>query len=211
MVNQCLHIHAFWQELTETLDQLILEFEQSQTHLLIESYRKKLNRIDSNLTLRFERDDAGGPVEMVLGCDGYPESISAVCSLISMAPKLEGVELKAFNERLDPVPARVIIDEVLCSIHDYWCGLAVVADQLYLSVYYNSLQPPVEIDVRSEAIMFFLDALIGEYDLMTRVCSIDWYELPIDPMDYGLFPLAELRTKFDQNKQRIKPLGITVH
>jgi hypothetical protein len=59
--------------------------------------------------------------------------------------------------------------------------------------------------------MIFLDALIGEYELMTRVWSLDWLERPLDPRDYGLRPLSELREAFDRDKSAAAPIGMTMH
>lgn len=69
----------------------------------------------------------------------------------------------------------------------------------------------LEMDPRVEAVMILLDALIGEYELMTRIWSLDWYELPVEPLDYGLIPLADLRQAFDRIKDQVKPVGITIH
>jgi len=46
---------------------------------------------------------------------------------------------------------------------------------------------------------------------MTRVSTLDWYELPVDPVDFGLKPLAELRGVFDQARDAIDPIGLTYH
>ncbi len=59
--------------------------------------------------------------------------------------------------------------------------------------------------------MIYLDALIGEYDLMTRVSTLSWYELPVDPTDFGLQLLPELRDCFDQQRHQIEAIGITYH
>ncbi|QEW06291.1 hypothetical protein [Nitrincola iocasae] len=213
MVNDFEQIEAFWSQLEKTLDQLLES--QHESHFdadrLLEEYRERLQKIDRNLTFHFERDDEEGPVEMVFGCDGYPESIHSVLSLVSMAPALRGIEFKAFNERCNPVPARVNLGDEICQIEDFWCSLRLIEGKLQLAVYLEDMPDILEMDPRVEAVMIFMDALIGEFELMTRVWTLDWYELPVDPLDFGLFPLEDLRDKFDVIKEQVKPLGITLH
>jgi hypothetical protein len=57
----------------------------------------------------------------------------------------------------------------------------------------------------------FLDAIVGEYDLMTRIHSVNWLDLPEDPLDYGLKPLIELRQQFDLLRSKRPALGEALH
>lgn len=206
-------IEIFWQQLEQTLEQLL--GSQTETHfdadLLLEQYRTILHKIDRNLTFHFERDEGEGAVEMVFGCDGYPESIHSVLTLIGAAPALQGIEFRAFNERCNPVPACVNLGDEYCRIDDFWCSLRLIDNKLQLAIYMDDLPEILEMDPRVEAVMIFLDALIGEYELMTRIWSLDWYPLPQDPLDFGLMPLADLRGAFDTLKERVSPVGITLH
>jgi len=213
MSDDSKQIEAFWQQLEQTLDQLLetrgdLHFEAES---LLSSYRDSLQKIDRNLTFHFERETDEGPVDMVFGCDGYPESIHAVLSVVGAAPELSGINFRAFNNRYDPVPAFVNMGEELCEIDEFWCSLRLIEGKLQLAVYMSDAPDILEMDPRVEAVMILLDALVGEYELMTRVWSLDWYELPVEPLDYGLMPLSELRHAFDQLKDQVQPVGITIH
>jgi len=46
---------------------------------------------------------------------------------------------------------------------------------------------------------------------MTKIWALDWMELPADPVDYSLMPLAQLRDTFDLLKLDVSPIGITFH
>lgn len=206
-------IEAFWQQIEKTLEQLLdsqrdLQFEAES---LLSAYRDTLQKIDRNLTFHFERENEEGPVEMVFGCDGYPESIHAVLSLVGAAPDLSGINFRAFNNRYDPVPAFVNLGDEFCEIDEFWCSLRRIDGKLQLAIYMTEAPKILEMDPRVEAAMILLDALIGEYELMTRIWSLDWYELPPEPLDYGLMPLSELRLAFDRMKDRVQPVGITIH
>lgn len=99
----------------------------------------------------------------------------------------------------------------LCEIDEFWCSLRELNGKLQLAIYMSDVPRILDMDPRVEAVMILLDALIGEYELMTRIWSLDWYELPAEPLDYGLMPLADLRYAFDQIKDRVQPVGITIH
>lgn len=207
-------IAHFWEQVEQTIEQL-LETEQGDrfdADSLLTQYRDKLQKVDSNLTFHFERDeDEGGPLEMIFGCDGYPESINAVLHLVGEAPAMQGVTFKAFNERYDPVPQQIALGDEVCEIQDFWFALREVKGRLHLEVYLSDAPKLLDMDPRVEAVMIYLDALLGEYELMTRIWALEWFELPAVPYDYGLQPLECLRDTFDGMKAGIAPIGIRVH
>ncbi len=214
MDSQSKQLQEFWEQIEQVLEQLRdTEIEElpEQGERLLHAYRKRLREIDTNLTINFERNGDKGSMEVVLGCDGYPESIHNVLSLVNTAPKLNGIEIKAFNERHDPVPTMVNMGGELCPITDYWFSLRVVTGRLELSIYMEDAPSVLDMDPRVEAVMILLDALIGEYEIMTKIWALDWYSLPVDPLDYGLMPLADLRQRFDELKQQVQPIGIQLH
>lgn len=205
-------IQAFWQQVEHTIEQLLYSDQGGHftAENLLSEYRQTLQRIDRNLTFHFEKDEEG-PVEMIFGCDGYPESIHSVLVLVGAAPELQGIRFKAFNHRYDPVPQVVNVEDELCELAAFWYSLTAVAGKLHLVIYMEEAPSLLDNDPRIEAVMIFLDALIGEYELMTRIWSLDWFELPDDPLDFGLQPLAGLRERFDQLKADITPIGIRIH
>jgi len=206
-------IRAFWQQIEQTLDQLLDSQQGAQfdADSLLDTYRTFLQKIDRNLTFHFEREHEEGPVEMIFGCDGYPESIHAVLSVVGAAPELSGINFRAFNHRYDPVPSCVNLGEEYCEIEEFWCSLRVIEGKLHLAIYLQDAPKILEMDPRVEAVMIFMDALIGEYELMTRIWALDWCELPREPLDFGLIPLLQLREQFDKLKDDVKPVGITIH
>ncbi|QEQ97239.1 hypothetical protein [Neptunomonas concharum] len=206
-------IQAFWQRVELTIDQLLHSRQDNQfdADALLSEYRETLQSIDENLTFHFEKDEDEGPIEMIFGCDGYPESIHSVLTLVGAAPDLSGIRFKAFNHRYDPIPHFINVADEVCEIADFWYSLRSVENKLHLAIYMEDAPSLLDIDPRVEAVMIFLDALIGEYELMTRVWSLDWFEMPADPVDFGLKPLVELREGFDLLKHAVSPIGITVH
>jgi len=212
MLQHTKEIAEFWQKLQATIEQVLDSKNENQfdADLLLGDYRDILQRIDENLTFHFEADEEG-PIEMIFGCDGYPESIHAVLNLVEAAPLVEGISFKAFNHRYDPVPNCINVAGEMCEIADYWFVLQQNERKLHLTIYLPFVPEVLEADPRVEGVMIFLDALIGEYELMTKIWALDWAELPADPVDYALSPLSDLRESFDKLKGKVDPIGITFH
>ncbi|NQZ30171.1 MAG: hypothetical protein HRU06_02805 [Oceanospirillaceae bacterium] len=205
-------IAEFWQKLQSTIEQVLDSKSEQQfdAELLLGDYRDILQRIDENLTFHFEADEEG-PIEMIFGCDGYPESINSVLNVVDAAPQVSGLTFKAFNHRYDPVPNSINVAGEMCEMSDYWFALQKNERKLHLTIYMPFVPEVLETDPRVEGVMIFLDALIGEYELMTKIWALDWAELPADPIDYALKPMAELRVFFDELKIGVDPIGITFH
>ena len=205
-------IEEFWQKLETTIEQVLDSRDDNQfsAELLLGDYRDKLQLIDENLTFHFEADEEG-PIEMIFGCDGYPESIHSVLSLVGAAPSVKGIKFKAFNHRYDPIPNSISVGGEMCEMSDFWFALQNNDKKLHLTIYMPYVPEILETDPRVEAVMIFLDALIGEYELMTKIWALDWVEAPKDPVDYALKPLSDLREYFDEIKSEVMPIGITFH
>ncbi|MCJ8340889.1 MAG: hypothetical protein MJK10_20695 [Pseudomonadales bacterium] len=205
-------IADFWLELEMTIEQVLESRDDNQfdAEMLLGDYRQRLQSIDENLTFHFEADEEG-PIEMIFGCDGYPESIHSVLSLVGAAPDVSGIKFKAFNHRYDPIPSCINVAGEMCELSDYWFALQNNDKKLHLTIYMPHVPEVLETDPRVEAVMIFLDALIGEYELMTKVWALDWLATPADPVDYALKPLSQLRDYFDQLKDKVAPIGITFH
>jgi hypothetical protein len=63
----------------------------------------------------------------------------------------------------------VNLGDELVEINEFWFGYRIEARKLHLAVYMKDLPKSLDLEPRVEAVMICLDALIGEYDLMTRV------------------------------------------
>ncbi len=213
MIESSEKIQSFWQQVEQTIDRLLTSESENQfdNESLLLEYSKSLRGIDANLTFHFERDEGEGSVEMIFGCDGYPESITSVLTLVGAAPDIGGISFVAFNNRYDPVPATVNFGDEQFQLDEFWFGYRVESGRYHLDIYMQDLPASLDMEPRIEAVMIYLDALIGEYDLMTRVSTLDWYDLPADPVDYVLQPLSELRNCFDQQRNQISPIGLIYH
>ncbi len=203
-------ITSFWCEVINTIDTLLEETDEISAHEVMRHYEDELKRIDQNLTFHFERDETEQQIEMVFGCDGYAQSIASVLSLVDAAPSIDGVQIVAFNHRHDPLPICIKVNDEEFHLEQFWYSSRIAQGEFHLSVFIENYDGQEE-NPAIEAVMIYLDALLGEFDLMTRVATLSWYPQPQDPMDHGLNPLANLREEFDQSRNKVQLIGATVH
>ncbi|MEH6472483.1 MAG: hypothetical protein V7752_14640 [Halopseudomonas sp.] len=210
MIPNLEKITAFWCEVVNTIDGLLDETDEQSAHGLLSQYEHQLKGIDGNLTFHFERNDQSNRIEMVIGCDGYTQSIAAVLSLVDAAPNIDGLQVIAFNGRLDPMPECIHVGDEEFSLGQFWFSHRLDAGEFHLSVFLDDLDE-MDANPAVEAVMVYLDALLGEFDLMTRVATLSWYDKPVDPIDFGLMPLAALRDSFDALRKQVRLIGVTLH
>ncbi len=203
-------ISAFWQEVISTIESLLDETDMHNVQELMIDYESRLKEIDSNLTFHFERNEIDKQIEMVFGCDGYTNSIAAVINLVQAAPSMKGVQVVAFNPRHEQVPAMIKVADSDFVIEDFFYELRVSQGELHLSMYIEDLSAQTD-NPNIEAAMIYLDAILGEFDMMTRVSTLNFYKTPGEPLDHGLKPLSELRDHFDASRSDVPIIGVTMH
>lgn len=203
-------ISVFWQEVSNTIESLLDETDMLYVQELMTDYENCLKKIDDNLTFHFERNEIDEKIEMVFGCDGYTQSIASVLNLVQAAPDIKGIQIIAFNPRHDEVPAMIKVGDDEFAINDFFYQLRITQGELHLSLYIDDLSSQAE-NSNIEAAMVYLDAILGEFDMMTRVSTLNFYKKPKEPFDHGLQYIAQLRKHFDAVRMEAPILGVVVH
>tara|TARA_B100000780_G_C21079251_1_gene434559 strand:- start:175 stop:807 length:633 start_codon:yes stop_codon:yes gene_type:complete len=205
-------IQNFWQLVSENADQLrsLVDEESVLAHELLEEVQGQLSDMDPHLTVFCARDAAGTGIELVFGCDGYSQSIDTVLFLVAAAPEISQIKVLAFNPRVEQIPEAIEVGDAILELDELFFDLRDIGDELHLDLYLEDL-PIVEDAPQTDAALMFLDAIVGEYDLMTRIHSVNWLDLPEDPLDHGLKPLIELRKQFDLLRPKRPALGEALH
>ncbi|MDC9719917.1 MAG: hypothetical protein PSN46_04200 [Gammaproteobacteria bacterium] len=205
-------IDSFWKLVSDNADQLrsLVNEESVLAQELLEEVQDHLADIDPHLTVFCARNEAGTGIELVFGCDGYSQSIDTVLFLVAAAPKLEDIKVFAFNPRVEQIPEAIEIGDAVLELDELFFGLRSVGEELHLDLYLEEL-PMLEDAPETDAALMFLDVIVGEYDLMTRIHSVNWLDLPEDPLDHGLKPLIELRQQFDLLRPKCPLLGEALH
>jgi hypothetical protein len=192
------HIQAFWRLVSDNVQELCsLASEQAAlSPEFLDALHAGLQAIDPCLTVFCTPVDDATTVHMVFGCDGYQQGIDQVLQLVAAAPPLEGVKPLAFSPRDSHIPDAIDLNGLLVQLEDVYFSLRRVQGNLHLDLYLEDINMHAD-DLRVEAVLMFLEAIIGEYDMMTCISSIDWHDLPVDPEDHGLKPLSDLRQNYD--------------
>jgi len=205
-------IDNFWRLVSDNADQLLslVNQESELAQELLMEVQDQLCDIDPHLTVFCARNDDGTGIELVFGCDGYSQSIDTVLFLVAAAPSFEHIKVLAFNPRVDQIPEAIEIGDAVLELDELFFGLRNIGQELHLDLYLDEL-PLMDDAPQTDAALMFLDAIVGEYDLMTRIHSVNWLDLPEDPLDHGLRPLIELRQQFDLLRPKRPVLGVALH
>ena len=157
------------------------------------SFIKNLNRLlhvyHPHVHAEFTVNDKGQYV-LVLTADGMREGIKPVIKLAEMAPPLENWEIRKFRQPMEnpvirlgdfyyPTEKILVVPEI-----DREAGI------VHLDMYVPELS--MEPDLARHLAFLYLDHGIGEYNTMTKVGGIEFYDLPEEDIP-GSMSLNELR------------------
>lgn len=205
-------IQAFWQLVSDNAQELcsLVSDRAALSTELLDELHAGLQAIDPCLTVFCTPADEAATVHMVFGCDGYQQGIDQVLQLVAAAPVLEGIKPLAFSQRDKHIPDAIDLNGLLVHLVEVYFSLRSVQGNLHLDLYLEDINIHAE-DLRVEAVLMFLEAIIGEYDMMTCISSIDWHDMPTDPDDHGLKPLSELRQNYDALRPINADYGSQLH
>ncbi len=206
------NIQSFWHLVGDHVAELrsLVSDQAALSPEFLEALQDGLTAIDPSLTVFCTPEEESTMVNMVFGCDGYRQGIDQVLELVASAPVMEGVRPVAFSPRANYVPDGIDLNGLLVQLEDVYFSLQQVKGNLHLDLYLDDLSLH-EDDLRVEAVLMFLEAIIGEFDLMTRIHSIDWHDLPSDPEDHGLKTLNHLRSSYDAFGPLSADYGMLLH
>ena len=197
-MNKPSNMQSFWKLVSHHQAELrsLVHERAALSEEFLEDLQDALQTIDTCLTVFCTPADNGKQVNMVFGCDGYQEGIELVLQIVAAAPPLKDIHAIAFSPRASNIPDGIDLNGLLVNLEDVYYSLRQSKQGLHLDIYLEDMTIH-EDDMRVEAVLMFLDAIIGEYDLMTRIASIDWHDTPADPLDHGLRNLTSLRQEYD--------------
>ncbi|MBI2484268.1 hypothetical protein HYV71_03740 [Candidatus Uhrbacteria bacterium] len=173
-------------------EQMLFSFQENQDQVF-DMLTSELSKVNKNLTFEF------GPVreqkrEFVISAGGIRDTFPFVERLATQAPPLEKWKITKFRPRR-PLSDTVIDfkgktfspDDIFFKLHDRDGKIGI---QLFIKGYNEDK------DVFDELVFIFLDAALGEYDVETKVASIDFFDT--DTSDFAnAKPMTELATDFD--------------
>lgn len=186
-------IPALWTWVGAHVDEL--KAVQTGKEPAAEMLGAKLDAIDPGLT--FELGLGKEPFELIVSADGKKALFPLVKQVVDAAPSIPGVKVVAFRPRKD-AGFRLTVNGVTVGGPDV---MFVASDDaarkglIALRLYVKGLTPENEADVKGAAFLL-LEAVLGEFDLETKIGAIDIVATP-DKSPAAAKPLAELPAAVD--------------
>lgn len=162
---------------------------------VLDELSDKLQEVDGALTLQFTSGPGTEPV-LAIGCDGDEELIENVQRLVAAAGEIEGLRVVAFAQRISPKELELELgDGFVLKASEMWFRLSPDEshfDRLALKLFVKAPRVTEEL---AEASVLMVEAVLGEYALMTGIGDIDVEVAPAKRAD--LWPLEKLASTFD--------------
>jgi hypothetical protein len=187
----------FWNWFSK--NQIGLYHYEKDQQILFDELTQRLKSIDSNLVFEFSPIRADSIREFTISADGLKESFPTVIKLVEKAPKIPKWEINAFRQRVAGDGIQIVYDDsVKISYNDMYFRYTENAGRIDLELNIKNYKKESGFD---NAVFILLDALIGEYDMETRISGIDRKLLDESKLD-SLHRIVELRDIVDNLKKK---------
>lgn len=184
----------FWAWFKENKD--FLETFHTNTEAVTRAVGMRLLNVDRGLTYEMGQA-ADGIYEFIVSADGVRDVFPEVIKHVRAAPEIDGWRIIAFRPRKpDALNFKLEYAGLAISGNDIWYRSEGEGDTFNLTVLVRGLNAQNEKKaIRAAFVM--LDLALGEYDVATKLRSIDFGALPPDPDSQGLKPLSALPGEVD--------------
>ncbi|MEW5739875.1 MAG: hypothetical protein AB1938_13165 [Myxococcota bacterium] len=184
---------SFWAWAAEHLAEL--KKVETGREPVVESLGAELEKVDPGLTYEL---GLGKPVfELIISADGKKALFPLVKALVAAAPTLEGTTVIAFRPRKD-ADFRLKVGDVAVGGPDVSFVAQKDAERpgmIAVTAYVKGLTKE-NLEAVENGTFLLIEAVVGEYDLATKLGAIDVQPLPATPPE-GAKPLAELPAVVD--------------
>ncbi len=189
-------VKAFWTWFKANAGR-IHDFEKDQKAVFAE-LTEKLSTIEPRLAFEF------GPVrdgvrEFTISANGIYKFIPLVKGLVAGAGEVKGFKVQAFRQRKSPDLEVEFKGVKLSPANVYFAHRPAGPDKIDILLHIKDLGPNDK-EAIAEPTFLLLDAVLGEYDVMTRIRLINFAPLT-DPNEKGLKPLKDLPAVVDALKK----------
>jgi hypothetical protein len=127
-----------------------------------------------------------GKRDFIISADGHLEHFDTVKKLVEMAPECKRFDFVAFRQRKEDM-GEIQIGPHRLGFDDYFFKHEIEEGKINILLFIRGYQ---ELDVFKLASMLVLDAIAGEYDVETKIGSIDFaaYEEQEDVLNIRRLP-----------------------
>ncbi len=160
--------------------------DETKGPLLKEMY-DKLQEYHTGLTYQFSLNEENKKKEFVISADGIRENFPAVTNLVEVAPKLERWEIIAFRPRITDEFTLQLGNKTF-GFEDVYFLLAQEPSSISLQLHIRGYE---DSELYKQAAFIILDNMLGEYDMETRIGTIEFMALDEGKKE-GLHNIREL-------------------
>lgn len=188
---------AFWRWFAEN-SATYLQFEPGSPHqnTALNQLENQLSRVHRDLRFEIGMQPEGAVRELVISADGHRELFPAVQTLVAAAPSLPEWKFTAFRQRHRLNDVTLHIEGADYGADQLWFKLRPEGDVLGVDLYMQRVSEPTS---QSALMVCFLmlDIALGEYDVETKVGTINPQTAPEHPTSEGLKPFGTFPEEFD--------------
>jgi len=174
-----------------------MSYDSPELEDLVISISEALSKLSPDLEfeVNLEADKNGKKTFFISGA-GVKESFPQVESLASHAPENDRWHFVKYKQRKEDVGELALGEGMLFSPDNIFYVLHEDdPGKVGLSLFFSKFQSNVE-DIFQKVGFLFLDAMLGEYDVATRIGVIE-FKAKTESGDLPIQPLSQLRDEFD--------------
>ncbi|WP_404354752.1 hypothetical protein LG291_13600 [Cytobacillus firmus] len=168
--------------------------KEENLNSLFNKLSKQLSKINEDLAFEFSVDLIEGKREFIISADGILSAFPDVIDLVENAPQLEGFRIIAFRQKsaVDDI-STIEYDDISLGADDVYFTYRKNGDTLDIVLYLRGYDSDFE--EWENAAFILLDTIIGEYDVATKIGSIDMLPYKESPNLKSILELPSLIDK----------------
>lgn len=161
---------------------------------LFNKLSKQLFKLNEDLAFEFSADLIEGKREFIISADGILSAFPDVIDLVENAPQLEGFKIIAFRQKsaVDDI-STIEYEDISLGPDDVYFTYRKNGDTLDIVLYLRGYDSDFE--EWENAAFILLDTIIGEYDVATKIGSIDMLPYKESPNLKSILELPSLIDK----------------
>lgn len=170
------------------------QLKEENLNSLFNKLSKQLSKINEDLAFEFSADLIEAKREFIISADGILSAFRDVIEIVENAPQLEGFKIIAFRQKsaVDDI-STIEYEDISLGPDDVFFTYRKNGDTLDIVLYLRGYDSDFE--EWENAAFILLDTIVGEYDVATKIGSIDMLPYKESPNLKSILELPSLIDK----------------
>ncbi|WP_282155844.1 hypothetical protein [Cytobacillus gottheilii] len=149
------------------------QLEEDRLESLFHKLNRQISKINEDLSFEFSAELVEGKREFIISADGILSAFQDVINLVEQAPPLDGFKIIAFRQKGDiqDLPS-IEYENITLAPDNVFFTYRRNGDTVDIVLYIQGYDADSEDWIATTFIL--LDLLVGEYDVATKLGSIDF-------------------------------------